>query len=124
MKTYSILYAEDVPTYGTVEITAESDDAAIAQAREMDFGDVQLGPEWNNTFCKRIVHIEDETGKTLVNGIPLDRSILLTGSEVRDAIQYALECLTSFKSDWLSNHGLNIAVEKLLGAYTELGGAA
>jgi hypothetical protein len=90
----------------------------------MDFGDVQLDPEWNNTFCKRIVHIEDDAGKTIVNDISLDGSILLTGPEVRDAIQYALECLASFKPDWLSNHGLNVMVEKLQAAYSEVGGAA
>jgi hypothetical protein len=55
MKTYSILYAEDVPGYGTVEVTAENDEAGISQAKELDFGDIQLDPEWNNGACKRIV---------------------------------------------------------------------
>ena len=124
MKTYSILYAEDVPSYGTVEITAETDEDAIAQAKEMDFGDVQLDPEWNNAVCKRIVHIEDHTGKTLINGISLDNTILLNGSNVSDAIQYALESLNVFKPDWLVNHGLGVVIEKLQAAYIEVGGAA
>ena len=33
MKTYSVLYAEDVPHYGTAEIEAENDAEAIAKAK-------------------------------------------------------------------------------------------
>lgn len=58
------------------------------------------------------------------NGISLDNTLLLTGSDVRDAIQYALECLGNFKSDWLASHGLSVVVEKLEVAYAEVGGAA
>jgi hypothetical protein len=54
---------------------------------------------------------------------PKDRT-LITGSAVRDAIQYALECLGSFKADWIASHGLKPVVEKLEVAYAELGDAA
>lgn len=122
MKTYTVLYAEDVPHYAAVEIQAACDEEAIAFARSCDFGDAALEPEWNNAVCKRIVHIEDDAGNILASGISLDGTLLLSGSDVRDAVRYALGCLHSFKADWLASHGLNVAVEKLEAAYSGLGG--
>jgi hypothetical protein len=126
MKTYTALFAEDVPHYCAVEIEAETDEQAIKQAKgfhgkfDIDFDD----PDWNNPVCQRIVHILDNTGVEVATDISLDGHHLLTDSKVCDAIQHALECLRSFKADWLANHGLNVAVEKLEAAYKEMGGAA
>jgi hypothetical protein len=126
MKPYSVLYAEDVPHYCTVEIEAESDEDALRKAKRHP-GTEDLGfddPDWNNPICFRIVHILDSNSVAVAQDISLDGHRLLTDSKVRDAVQYALECLGSFKADWLANHGLNVAVEKLEAAYAELGGAA
>lgn len=59
MKTYTVLFAEDVPHYGTVEIQAESDDAALEAAKAYDISEVTLDPEWENSVSKRIVFIDD-----------------------------------------------------------------
>ncbi|MCL5670811.1 MAG: hypothetical protein M1423_05865 [Acidobacteria bacterium] len=47
MKTYTVLYAEDVPHYGTAEIEAENDAEAIARASTItdeDIGNTRLIP--------------------------------------------------------------------------------
>ena len=126
MKTYSVLYAADVPHYATFEVQADTAEAAILAAKaSINAGDVVLAdPDWDNTILERIVHIEDEAGKEVANDVALDNKTLLTGSAVRDAIQYALECLGSFKADWIATHGLKPAAERLEAAYAELGGAA
>jgi hypothetical protein len=126
MKTYSVLYAADVPHCATFEVQAGTADAAtVAAVASITAGDVLLAdPDWDNTILERIVHIEDEAGKAVANDVPLDNRTLITGSAVRDAIQYALECLASFKTDWIASHGLKPAVEKLEAAYAELRGAA
>jgi hypothetical protein len=71
MKKYEILYAQDVPHYGTVELEAESD-AEIVEAAKAYWNATELDPvddpDWNNPVCKRIVSIRDEAG----NDIALD----------------------------------------------------
>jgi hypothetical protein len=42
MKTYSVLFAEDVSHYGTVEIEAGNDHAALDAARAYDFSQVSV----------------------------------------------------------------------------------
>jgi hypothetical protein len=69
MKTYTVLYAEDVPHYGATEIEAENDAEAIAMAKAADFDTDD--PDWNNTVCKRIVHIEGPEG-IIAEDVPLN----------------------------------------------------
>jgi hypothetical protein len=76
MKTYTILYAEDVPHYASVQIEAQSDEDAIKRAKVHDFAGEALEAEWNNPVCRRIVHIEDNAGNTVANDIPLDDYVL------------------------------------------------
>jgi hypothetical protein len=57
MKTYTVLFAEDVPHYGTAEIQAENDAAAIEAAKAYDLSAVTTDAEWGNSACKRIVDI-------------------------------------------------------------------
>jgi hypothetical protein len=123
MKTYTVLYAEEVPHYATVEIEADNDQDATERAKAHDFGDAPLEADRNNAVSRRIVHIEDVAGNTPGHNISLDNTLLLCGSEARDAIRYALECLGNFKADWLANHGLTVLVERLELAYAEAGGA-
>jgi len=72
MKTYTVLFAEDVPCYGTAEIEAENDDAALEAAKAYDQGDVAKEPEWSYAGCLRIIHIEDPEGRLLYEDIHLD----------------------------------------------------
>jgi hypothetical protein len=53
----------------------------VKRARVHDFAGEALEAEWNNPVCKRIVHIEDETGNTIANDIPLDDYILTSQYE-------------------------------------------
>jgi hypothetical protein len=74
MKTYTVLYAEDVPHYCTVDVQASTPEKALRKARrytarhDLNFQD----PDWENPVCLRIVHIEDEDGGIVARDIPLD----------------------------------------------------
>ena len=73
MKTYTVIYAEDVPHYAMGEIEARSPKAAIAKARKLDtdtFG--AYDADWNNAVCRRIVSIQDEAGNDVARDMPLD----------------------------------------------------
>jgi hypothetical protein len=81
MKTYTVLYAEDVPHYGAHEIQAENDagalDAAIGLHKR---GGVTLDDaQWSGAVCARIVHIADEDGHIIEEDRPLDDYFLGTG---------------------------------------------
>jgi hypothetical protein len=73
MKTYTVLYAEDVPHYGSHDIEAENDQAAIEAAVALHArGDVSLNEAaWDSTVCARIVHIEDPDGNIIEKDKPL-----------------------------------------------------
>ena len=88
MKTYSLLYAEDVPHYGTNEIIAATDDEAIAIAKTGPF-DYADDPDWNNTLCKRIVHIEGPEGRIIAADVPLDAYTLIHGEDKRQLAESA-----------------------------------
>jgi hypothetical protein len=74
MKTYTVLYAEDVPHYGAHDIKAENDQAAIAAAAALhQIGGVSLTEaNWRGAFCARIVHIADPDGNLIEVDRPLD----------------------------------------------------
>jgi len=76
MKTYSILFAQDVPHYGTAEIAAADDTDALAKASNLDLGELCTDPAWDDPVCRRIVHIEDPSGKIIEQDIPLDEVFL------------------------------------------------
>ena len=90
MKTYTVFFAEDVPCYGTVEIEAENDAAALDAAKAYDLTEVTTDPEWENSVSKRIVHIEDAEGNTLFHDVPLDGYTLCLESERAEMLE-ALE---------------------------------
>lgn len=81
MKTYSVLFAEDVPHYGATEIEAEDDAAALEAAKAYDFSSVTTDPEWENSVSKRIVYIEDPDGNTICHDLPLDDYDLRHGGD-------------------------------------------
>jgi hypothetical protein len=81
MKTYSILFAEDVPHYGVVYLEAEDDDAALEAAKAYDFSAITNDLELENSVCRRIVHIEDPEGNFVGHDVPLDNYFLRHGGE-------------------------------------------
>ena len=74
MKTYTVLYAEDVPHYGSHDIKAKNDQAAIEAA-------IDAARDWDGSFCARIVHIEDPDGNIIEQDRPLDDYFLPSGGE-------------------------------------------
>lgn len=97
MKTYSVLFAEDVPHYGVAEILAPDDAAALEAAEAYDLSEVTIDAEWENSACKRIVWIEDSEGHTIAEDVMLDECFLRYGSEkdrrLCDAAAEMLEAL-------------------------------
>lgn len=100
MKTYTVLYAEDVPHYGTVDIDAKSDQAAIAIAKGRDdISDITTDPAHNDTVSQRIVHIQDPDGNIIAQDIALDTYALMVGDhslfaaaeEMLSILQFAVE---------------------------------
>jgi hypothetical protein len=83
MKTYKVLYAEDVPHYGYHDIEAEDDQAAIEAAVAFhESGDVSLyEAAWDSSVCARIVHIEDPDGNIIAEDKPLDDYFLRGGGQ-------------------------------------------
>jgi hypothetical protein len=98
MKTYTVLFAEDVPCYGTAEIEAESDAAALDAAKAYDLSEVTTDPEWQNSVSKRIVYIEDAEGNTMFHEVALDDYALCLESERAEMLE-ALELCEDVLSD-------------------------
>jgi len=78
---YQVLYAEDVPHYGVVEIEALSAEEALALAQARDYDNAYLEPDWSNGVCRRIVEICDDAGEILGQDISLDSCFLRYGGE-------------------------------------------
>ena len=81
MNTYSILFAQDVPHYGTTEIEAADDAAAIAAAKLLDPAEYTYDPHWDDPVCRRIVHIEAPDGRIVAQDLSLDEFFLRRGGE-------------------------------------------
>jgi hypothetical protein len=75
-KTYTVICAQNVPHYGSVEIDAIDDTEALAAAKAYDLSDVACDPDWKNSTCKRIVTIEDEAGNVVAEDVALDNWFL------------------------------------------------
>jgi len=86
MKIYEVLYAEDVPHYGTAQIEAENDAEAIAKAKAIDDENIcaiTVDAEHDNAVCKRIVYIQDSGGREIGCDLPLDNYTLVHGEDKR-----------------------------------------
>jgi hypothetical protein len=83
MRIYTVLFAQDVPHYGSVEINATGDLEAIAKAR-VHWERIQRDEEpWplteaqhDSAVLDRIVEITDETGRQVGADIRLDTYFL------------------------------------------------
>ena len=118
MKTYSVLYAEDVPHYATVEIEADSDEEAIVRAKVHDFGDASLEAEWSNGACKRIIHIEAPNGEIVADDISLDGVFIRDGGDtamrLSDNAEDMLKALEAdYSKDWIHNAAITDDIEAL-----------
>jgi hypothetical protein len=85
MKTYTVLFAHDVPHYGSVEIDATGDVEALAEARahwERVQRDRDEEPwplteaQHDSAVLARIVEITDETGRQVAADVRLDTYLL------------------------------------------------
>ena len=77
MKTYTVIYAEDVPHYAHGEVEARGPKSAIAKARKLDTDTLTAyDPDWSGAVCRRIVSIEDPDGNTIAQDISLDNYVL------------------------------------------------
>jgi hypothetical protein len=110
MKTYTILFAQDIPHYGSVEIEAKNDADALRRAKKY-WRDIQIGAEpWplydaqhDSAVSARIVLIYDEADeyREIAHDVRLDDYILLRARTAGDerildnakAIFKALECV-------------------------------
>lgn len=102
MTTYSILFAQDVPHYGTTEITAADDADALAQAKALDPGELCTDPAWDDALCRRIVHIEAPDSRIIAQDIALDDFFLRHAQNVEPrlcdaapALKAALESIAA-----------------------------
>ncbi len=72
MKTYTVLYAEDVPHYSVVDIEAADVVDAIAKAQNCDLSGVPTNPDFHNAVARRIVEVTDVDENIVAEFIPLD----------------------------------------------------
>lgn len=114
MKTYTVLYAEDVPHYGQAEIEATDNDAAIEAARKAHANlDLYLyDADWDNTICKRIVHIEDQNGEIIAEDIPVDSYYLSHGEPQRRLCEAASAMLEALEAQEMAEHDPEAARRK------------
>ena len=83
MKTYTVIYAEDVPHYAQGEVRARGPKDVIPKAKKLDTDSfTAFDADWSNSVCRRIVEITDEeTGETVANDIRLDTYSLERGTD-------------------------------------------
>ena len=72
MKTYTALYAENVPHMGSVDFEAVDTVDAINKAQHLDFEQLTTNPDWSNTVSRRIVEITDDNENIIAEFISLD----------------------------------------------------
>jgi hypothetical protein len=102
MKTYTVLYAEDVPHYGTREFEVADDTLAIERAKAITpeaLSTYTNDPEYNNSRCRRIVHIEGPEG-IIAEDIYLDPADSLHDSAelLAPALELAIRALNMVPS--------------------------
>lgn len=106
MKTYTVLYAEDVPHYAAGEVEARNPQAAIRKARRMDTDSFcAYDADWSQSYNRRIVEIEGPDGELIAEDIRLDRHKPREQVIIRIAREVLrLETLHARKSDRLDLH--------------------
>jgi len=102
MKTYTVLYAEDVPHYGTRELPAADDTLALERAKAITpdaMSNYTNDPDYNNTRCRRIVHIEGPDG-IIAEDIYLsaDDSLQDSAHHLAQALELAIRAMNTVPS--------------------------
>lgn len=108
MKAYTVLFAEDVPHYGFVDIQAPDAAAAIAAAKAYSYGDVVTEPEWGNTRNHRIVEIQDENSQTIAMDIALAERCDNPDTTLVDALEKAYVLLDRIRETCEYEAGLPV----------------
>jgi hypothetical protein len=105
-RTYTVLYAVDVPHYGLKEIKASDDAEALAAARLCDTDGIFDEAQWDGAVCERIVYIEDSDGNTPYRDVPLDQYSLRSGGDADrrlcEGAAGLLAALKRFEAAWRS----------------------
>jgi hypothetical protein len=93
MKTYTILFAQDIPHYGSVEIEAKNDADALRRAKKY-WRDVKIGAEpwplndaqYDSAVSARIVLINDESDESreIAHDVRLDEYMLMQARTARE----------------------------------------
>lgn len=121
MKTYTVLFAEDVPHYGYADIEADNDREALAKARaywrDCDPRPTD-DPDWSAGVCHRIVLIEDARGNSIAHDIALDDFHLRGGGEAdRLLCEAARDLLAALEEagrfPWPANAAITTDIEAL-----------
>jgi hypothetical protein len=91
MPKYEVLFAQDVPHYGLVEIEARNDKAAVGKAkahwRSIERGDEPwplTEPGHDSAILARVVYITDEKGREVATDISLDKTYRLVNTRAKD----------------------------------------
>ena len=103
MKSYTVLYAEDVPHDGTREFEAADDTLAIERARDITpaaMSNYTNDPDYKNTRCRRIVHIEGPDG-IIAEDIYLspDDSLQDSSHHLAQALELAIPAMNTVRFD-------------------------
>jgi hypothetical protein len=98
LKTYTVLFARDIPQYATAEIEARGDEDALAAAKALHDTEALnfTDPAWDDPVCCRIIHIEHPDGTEIVQDINLDRFRLI-GPDRQALVDTAEELLLGLK---------------------------
>jgi hypothetical protein len=115
MKTYSILFAQDIAHYGQAEIEAKSDEAAIRAAQKpkllngICFSDI----DWENAILTRIVFIQDSDGNIIAENIALDQYHLRHGGDADQLLcEAAADMLAALEAQEMAEHDPEAARRK------------
>jgi predicted metal-binding protein len=92
MKTYTVIFAQDVPHYGLVEIAARNDKDAIVKAKA-HWRSIESGkkpwpltePDYDSAILARIVQITHDDGTEVAADIALDNYRLTNVNETAGA---------------------------------------
>ena len=82
MKTFTALFAVDVPHYGVEVIEAENREEALRIAESLSADDICDEAEWSSAACSRLVSLEDDSsGEIVAEDVSLDEFFLHSGGD-------------------------------------------
>lgn len=114
MKTYTVIYAEDVPHYASADIEARRPEEAILKARKLETdGFTSFDPDWSASVCRRIVSIEEPDGTVIAHDIALDEYHLRNGGDAdRHLCEAASDMLAALEAQEMAEYDPEAARRK------------